>query len=250
MRFLHDNEIDKYTPTVSSEQGNFPAENVQDTQLIMTWRTNSLTGQYLKIDAGEGKTITATCAAIVAHNLTSSATIKIQANATDSWGGTPSVDESFSYDAAIMVRFFTSAAYRFWRFYFDDATNPDAYIEIGRLVLCVYYQLDEFPSGDLKDRPVDTSVASFSISEQMYSDIGIQYQVYEIDLGILEDATRANLKTAVAVVGKHKPLVVLLDENNTAKLPALYCAIETELEFDHVGGWGWKGGMLRFREVF
>ncbi len=43
-----DNELDKYDLLISSEQGNFPAENLQDIHLINTWRTNSNEEQYVQ----------------------------------------------------------------------------------------------------------------------------------------------------------------------------------------------------------
>lgn len=248
MRMLLDDKMDDYTIVAASEDADYPAPNAQDPRLSRYTRTTGLSSQTWKIDAGVGNTITASAAAIIGHNITSGATIKIQGNATDSWGS-PTVDETFTHSSGLMVKFFTQSSLRFWRFLVTDASNPDGYIEIGRLFLCTYYQFEELPGSAFTERVVDTTRRDFSQSGQAYSDIGILYEVYEIDLELIEDATRQALKTQLELVRKHKPLILLPDENNTSKLPALYCVLDSDQMYTHAGGWSWRSGVLRFREV-
>ncbi|MCP3682363.1 MAG: hypothetical protein GY861_06695, partial [bacterium] len=81
--------------------------------------------------------------AVLGNNFTSSATVKIQANATDVWTS-PTVDQSLTYtkdnrrstelgrDVGVWsYQFSTTQSYRYWRLTVDDGSNLDTYIEIG-----------------------------------------------------------------------------------------------------------------------
>lgn len=250
MKMLLVNEMDDYTITPTTENADYLAANLQDSRLSRVTRTTALSSQAWKIDAGVGNTIMADAAAILAHNITSgAATIKIQANATDSWGS-PSVDESFTHDAGVMVEFFTGGSYRFWRFIITDASNPDGYIEIGRLFLSDHYAFEELPESGFIQRVIDTTVKDYSQSGQVYTDVGITYEIYEIPPGLIEDTTRQSLISNLANVGRHTPFVLVPDEDNLTKLDPLYCILEDDQEYAHAGGWHWSSTPLQFREVF
>jgi len=226
MRILWDNEVDKYTPLFTSERGNFPGLSVQDIRLAVPWRTVSDTGESVIIDAGVGETITASCAAIAAHNLTAGATIKIQANNTSSWIGPP-VDESFAHSSEIMTHFFGSAAYRFWRFYFDDGSNPDTYIEIGRLFLGTYLQMPPVEPGVEIPRAT-TSVSTHSITGQTYGDKGVQYRIPAFSFPLIIEAERGAIDSMWAAVDNVKPVFLLIWEDSLNVVAAMYAKIDQE----------------------
>lgn len=67
----------------------------------------------------------------------STATIKIQANASNSWGS-PSVDVTLTPDTQdkVATHFFSSdQSYRYWRLSIVDPDNANAYLEIPKLIL-------------------------------------------------------------------------------------------------------------------
>ena len=69
------------------------------------------------------------------HNLTNSATLKVQGNSTDSWSSPP-VNETLSVSAGkAIAKCFTGGSYRYWRVLFADASNPDGYLEIPNIWL-------------------------------------------------------------------------------------------------------------------
>jgi hypothetical protein len=70
-------------------------------------------------------------------NLTSSAVVKIQANATPEWSS-PAVDVTLSFDNTygIYTHYFTTdQSYRYWRVYIADPSNTDLYVAIGKIIL-------------------------------------------------------------------------------------------------------------------
>jgi hypothetical protein len=65
--------------------------------------------------------------------LSDTAVVKIQANATDSWGS-PAVDQTLTIDNTYMVAshyFSTDQSYRYWRVVIEDVGNPYGYVELG-----------------------------------------------------------------------------------------------------------------------
>ena len=249
MRLLWNNEIDDtdFTLTPSTAAANFPVTNVQDMRLSSQWRMTQITSQSLVIDAGVGNTITATAAAIAAHNLTSGATIKIQGNASDSWGG-PTLDESFAFDADLMVVFFGSAVFRFWRFSLDDAGNTESFLRIGRLFLGTYLQIDEEPMRDFNEEHLDSTRTQYSPTGQAYSDEGILLKQYAMTFAFLNQTEKDNFQTMFATIKRAKSLFLLIDATLTSEFPALYCQIDSHMGYQSVSALIYSASVT-FREI-
>jgi hypothetical protein len=228
------------------EVGNFDPENVQDIRLSRTFRTAVLTDAWIKIDTISG--IDASVAVIAGHNFTNAATIKIQGNDTDVWTS-PTVDETMTWNADSIVHFFTEDNLRFWRFIVTDAANPDTYIEMGRLFLGTFYQVDEKPQRDFAEEIIDESRSGFSITGQAYVDIGIQRKEFSISMGTMQEATRQNILAVYASVGTHTPIFVIIDEDNLAVIPILYCLMMEALENRTIAGYVWQDRAFAFREL-
>ncbi len=245
MRLLHTNLFDLATLIASSENTLYPVENLQHIHLVTKWRSTADTGQTIVCDMGSAVTITTV--AITAHNFISGAVVKIQGNATDSWGA-PSVDETITYSAGIMTKFFTGGSYRYWRFTFEDASNPDEYIEIGRLYLGTYYQVDKTFSKDFTEEKINTDNISFSKSGQVYGDEGIIIRRYALQFPYWANTAKQAIETIVDTLGKRTPLFLVMDEDNISKLPVLYCIIETDQSYSHILNYQFTGA-ITFREV-
>lgn len=226
MRILWDNEVDKYTPLYSTQKANFPAANAKNIHLSTPWRTTAVAGQYYTVDAGLGNTITASCAAIAGHDLTSAATVKIQGHPSNVWTA-PDVDETLSWDAGAILGFFSSASKRFWRFYLDDAGNPDGYIEIGRLALGVPLQMPGIePAFGLPVR--STSKASVSPSGQVYGDRGDRFKAPAFTFPMFTDTERGQIRAMWTEVENVKPVFLVVWEESMAIERPIYARIDQE----------------------
>lgn len=246
MRLLYDNKFDSGTLTASSENTLYPVSNLQHIHLVTKWRSTADTGQTIVCDMGEAVTITT--AAILAHNLSSGATVKIQGNATDSWDD-PSVDEAITYNSGIMTKFFTGGSYQYWRFTFEDADNPDEYIEIGRLYLGTYYQVDKTFNKDFTEEKINTDNVSYSRSGQVFGDEGIIVRRYSLQFPYWANTAKVAVEAIADALGKRTPLILIMDEANIDKLPVLYCVIENDQSYSHIHNYQFKGA-IAFREVF
>jgi hypothetical protein len=80
--------------------------------------------------------------ALIGVNFTTAATVKIQANATDAWGG-PSFDETITVSGLgtdppfynLCHKFASAQNFRYWRLSINDAANPDGFYEVGEWIL-------------------------------------------------------------------------------------------------------------------
>lgn len=252
MRIAYDNEVDNMSLTPATEDANYPVENIQDIRLSKVYRSTDDADETIVMDAGAGNTINPTVLLIAAHNITDAATISIQGNATDSWGS-PTVDESVTHDAGVIVHTFTGSALRYWRLYVDDDANPDTYIEIGRVFLGTYLQMPNVAPGIEFPRQ-STTQRSFSLSGQIYANRGIDYLAPGFEVPVISDAERQAIDTMWLDVGNHKPVFLTVWEDSLSTLRPIYCVIDQEAigwRRSELGSWGllWETA-IQFREVF
>jgi hypothetical protein len=249
VRILYNDLMIDSLLVTSSERSGFPASNVQHPHLTRVWRSVNSTSQTITVNAGTGNTITATSAVMAAHNLSSSATARVQGNTIDTWTAPP-LDVEFAPTDALSLAYFPPAAYQYWRFPFDDAANPDGYIEIGRLMLCLYWQSVEETDRGTEDGIEDTTRTTESETGQGFGDLGVQKQTYAISFGTMRPETRTSLKAIYASSGQHMPIVVVPNENALDKLPPIYCTMRKTMKFTGAGGWLWKHDGLEFVQTF
>lgn len=144
---------DAATLAASSAIATLPVSNLQNMQPKRKWRTDSATTAYIEIDFGA-----AGCAAngmaLIGHNLSASATIRVRGKASYPVTSSPTVDttalsawptsgkptdESWPHYLS-WLDWVNSTALRYWRIDIADAGNADGYLEAGRLMLGAYWQ--------------------------------------------------------------------------------------------------------------
>ena len=232
MRILYSNLWDLYTLTESQEDANYPVENTQDTRLVKVWRTDTASASTIVLDAGTGLTITADSCAVINHNFSGSSETRIQAHASDSWG-TPSVNTVVTYRAGTMVLFFTSAAFRFWRFSFDDTTNADTFYEVGRLMLGEYLQVDPSSLIEFPEKHIRNDRVAFSRSNQHYADQGSGWKELSYQFQDSDDTMKGKVETMWNTVGKFKPLLLMNYDTTFSVIEPLYCSVVDDIIFTH-----------------
>lgn len=252
MRLMYANLGDTLTCTAIDATSGYPATNVQHQFLSRAWRSSGVsTVEWLMLDAGSGLTCSADTFVIAGHNLTSAATIAVKGNSTNSWAGAPFV-ATFTFSTEAMLVYTVAQAYRYFRFEFTDAANPDGFVEIGRIGLYVKYQVESAPNGAFTYGIADSTRTSRSITGQKYGDLGIQARTYDLSMGLVSETVRRGLLGVYAVVGQVTPIFLVIDENQTAKIPPLYCTMDQTPKWSVAkgGGWYWNDGGMKFTEAF
>lgn len=218
MRILRDNLID-YSATVitaGSADVDLPVANVQHPHRGKVYRTGvSAAAEWIKFDLGSAKAVQAVI--LLDHTLTASdSLIKLQGNATDSWGA-PSVDETMTFNADAMKKYLSSAqTYRWWRVIFTKSAAGETR-DVGRVFLGPYDEMARGPKqpDGLEITPEDLSETSRALGGQTYSEIKGQYDHIKIDFpGAVSEAQSAMLIALADACGTHTPFFVDIDPTN------------------------------------
>lgn len=245
---------DAATITGSSQANSDLADdNVVHPFVAKPWRTTGDTSEPIVFDLGSAKTIN--CIGIFGHNLTIGATVTIQAHSANSWGS-----PSESAPAAVVadpdgnvlqriVQFNVYSAYRYWRLVFADPSNPDGFIQIGRIAGGAYYEFDRNISQNFAIERVDPSETDNRVPGR---------QAFWRDRGRFRRATigfrfqnRTQVEKVEAIhtkIGSSNPCILALDPDNYPTKDSMYCHLLTPLRFAHQQIGYYNTGSLVFEE--
>lgn len=226
---------DGATITSSSEASTDLADdNTVDDLPGRVWRTTGASSESIVFDFGSA--VNFDIFGIFNHNFTSGATVKLQANGTDSWGS-PSYNQTLTIatdaDSVVLPRlvYFPSnpTARRYWRVSVQDSSNPDGYIEIGRLIAGSYYEPSRSVADGLIVTDIDPSegfagpgTAGFWRVRPKYRRAAILFPLYT--------ATQADeLYAFFSKVGRTRPIVLALDPTSRPSEDSMYCYFKSNV---------------------
>jgi hypothetical protein len=257
LRIAYNDQAKLQTVSASSEVAQYPALNAVHPHLSRVWRTTAVAAQWIKFDAGVGKTIAFDTACIVGHNLTSTAVVRVQTDDADTWAPPGGVDKSGDPTQSIIFVDLAPlpTARRYCRVYVDDPANPAGYIQIGRVFLCVRFEGETIDRG-FRFSIEDSTVMSRSLTGQMFADVGVQQKVYSLSLGTMRNATKLALTAVLQANGQYDPVIVFPSEaaipgltGATEAILPLYACMSKAVSFTDAGGWGWTDDGVEFREA-
>jgi len=133
----YSNQIDAASLSGGSWNASYPLTNLKNRYLAQRARsTNATTGAtVIDIDLGSAQSIG--LVALVAHNLSAAATVRIQGSSSASQ--TPSLYDSTAetiYTGGTdYAKTFTAVSARYWRISINDTGNTAGYVEIGRIFI-------------------------------------------------------------------------------------------------------------------
>jgi len=186
--------------------------------------------EWLKFDFGSAKSITSF--AIRYHNLSSSATLKLQGHTADSWSS-PDVDETISITDDVIFKFLSSAqSKRWWRIYINDVDNSDGYVELGRVFLGTYFAPTVNCRRDYSVDWVDPSTIMFSDGGQLSSNKKTKYGYESYVFEYITDTDLANFKTMWDSIGMTEDIFFVRDRDN-ASTTGMYCRVATPIRYKH-----------------
>ena len=242
MRILYDNEAYAGRAlTASSEATGYAVSQLENHIVARRWRATGDSAEWAMWDAGAGNTITVTDCALNGHNFSSGAVVKIQGNATDSWGS-PSVDETITYNAEVMYKQFTGGAYRYWRVSIVDASNPDTYVEVGVIFFGEDLDLGDIIYREYAMQYEDTSIQAFTQTGQLYGDQGIVREIYNFQFPFI-DTEKSSIDTWYDTVGKFRPWFMLTFPADLTNHPIKYVVFTENLDWNHIFNTKWNLAM-------
>lgn len=209
VRFFWQNLFDAATLSVNSTgAADLAAANLQERHYTKPYRSAGCATEWVKWDLGTAQAITAFL--LRGHNLTTGATVKVQANASDVWTA-PSLDLTITITQAMVdenllaYNWTSGQTYRYWRLYIEDASNPDGYIELGRIFCGPYSSPDRHISAEYSWEQPSTSTIKSSSKGQKWVALAPFHLIFAVkfddfgtaDLAIYE-AMRKRLGDAYA----------------------------------------------------
>tara|TARA_S200002703_G_scaffold144510_1_gene138221 strand:+ start:854 stop:1708 length:855 start_codon:yes stop_codon:yes gene_type:complete len=196
------------TLTADSAVSTLPVTNLQDIQIVKVWRTDGTTSAEINIDLGSEKIMD--FFALIAHNLTTSATVRWRLSNDNfsttlydsgtlkawvpieqfggspwgvfSWGGLPLPSVISLYNASTFTLLPSARIARYIRLNISDATNSEGYLQAGRLIVGPAYQPTINYANGVSFEFVDDSRVTKSRGGQVFVDEVRKYRRVTFDL--------------------------------------------------------------------
>ena len=234
MRILYDNVIDGITGTsltALTSATNYSIINVQRQILAETWRSTAVTAQTVVIDLGMAESINT--AAILNHNFTNSVTLTVEGNTSNSWPG--AFSQILTYNSGIIMNFFSSQSYRYWRFSMSDPANTLGYLQVGRLWLGNYVTIDPSSLLDFKVTKKRNDTVVFSKGRQKYASIGVGWREFDLNFPPTQTTSLNIIQTMFDHSGNHSSLIFANFDTirNYEIVEPCYCSIIGDITFAH-----------------
>ncbi len=223
MKTVYENKILDATLTATTENINFPLTNLQENQIYKTYRSTAKNAQRIVIDLASLKS---DYVYLKNYNFTSSVTLRLEANTSDSWGS-PAFSETLTYNSEYIILNFTESTYNYWSLYIDDTTNTNDYIELGLFVLGVGVELPGMSPDQIFTDKSD-STASYSRSNQMYGNEEIMYRENKITFPALTFTQRDTLRNIFRAVKNIRPILLIVWEDDLTYESPIYCNINKD----------------------
>jgi len=220
---------DTYVPVASSTLTGFPITNVVDERLATKWKSDTATSQSVvcRIDKAAVNTV-----GILGHNCTTTCSIIISGNDTDSWGS-PSFTTSVSVitTGACLKYLSENKTYNYWKFEFSGQAS----LEIGRLWLGTYLTIDPSSLLDFKIKLNTTDVVSFGRNRQKFGIKGTTWRGFSLSFPQSSSSMVTSIMDMYTYSGTSKSLIFCnFDDIRTYPIvEPCYCSISETLEFIH-----------------
>jgi len=244
-RFMFNNLIDSATLTASSEDSVLVGANIANALRTKVWQTGTASAaETMVIDHGSAKAVT--CIVLLDHDLTNAdSLIKIEFNATDSWGS-PSASETLTWSASPIVKYFSSQSYRYNRITFTKSASNETR-QIGRVFVGTYF---ESPVAEnINFNTIDLSKSTTTIGGQNYSDVRNNYDELSIPMALITKADMDTLKPEFASVGTHTPYFFAINNDVEANDWVYYVKNKKIPGFSAVSSTNYWSTSLSLREM-
>lgn len=217
--------------TASSEAAGYGVASLNDHMVVTKWRSTGDTDEWIKINFGSAVSITDV--AIIGHNFTNGATVRIQGNNSDSWGS-PTINETITWRDYIMDKAFTGGSHTWWRLHIADAANPDTFLQFGYIFIGIDIAFGDIISREWAETKIENSLIGETRTGQVYGDEGIIRRLFTFDVPHIDETEKANFEAIFDAVGTHTPFVLFIDENDTVNFPPIFGRFSQDMDYNHI----------------
>ena len=260
MRIVYDNSVLQSEITVNSENLNYPKDNMKDTRLSRFFRSETNTGLTIDFYNANLSQVFSYCA-LLNHNLTDRATVKVLANTEYSFSSPPFESTLTEFEGMYIASFeqpeapkykkgymfghkmfndfmfseVTLSTYNYWRVTIDDSFNQNSYIQFGMVTLGDFLQMP----GMAQDQSLPTvtkSKKSISNSGQVYGSKKYKLKKAKANFPYISRQEKKDIEAMFDYVENYQPVLMLMYESDLSILKPLYCTLDFDtLEMDRNG---------------
>ena len=255
MRLLYNTDTwDAATVTSSSELGSQPDTNALTDYIGAPWRTSGVAAEWIKFDLGGATEITQV--SLFGLNLTSAATVTVEAHTSDSWGS-PDLSQviaiSTNADSVVLQRLSVyltaNNTKRWWRITFADAANADGRLVVGRVKGGAYYEVPRNMDERFFVQKGDPSEGKQSQGTLAPIRKRTGFRILTLTFSHIVATQRRKMEAVFDKIGNNTPLVVCYDPDSGATEYCLFGRLLTPLNtaYNLVNDFG--QGALVFEEI-
>jgi len=181
--------------------------------------------------------------AIMGHNISAGASVKVEANDWDEWNytdgsGSSIIQQTLTWDEDTIMYFFPSIYKReYIKLTVNDPNNDDGYLAIGRIWAGKYLTID--PSSTLDFRVVkkrsDRSI--YNRNRQKWSDQGYGWRRFEMNFPRTATTMLDRIQRMYDSVGTYSSIIFCNFDSirDYEIVEPVYCSIVGDIEFQHAG---------------
>ena len=212
-----------------------PANVVHD-HVSKMWRTTGKASENIVFDLGTATKITVF--SMFTFNMTASATVTLQANASNSWSS-PSYSQALTIatnaDGTVLQRivYFLDQTYRYWRVTFADSGNAASYLKVGRIAAGEYYELTRNINQNFNITMYDPSEGDRIPGRQSFFRNRNRYRRATVRYNLQSQTQTDKLSAIMEKTGNSRPIVLALDPTDRPSKDSMYCYLETPLSQAH-----------------
>lgn len=219
LKLCYDNLVDASgtTITANSSVASLPVSNITNFWKTKVHRATGDAAEWLKFDFGSAKDIWVVI--IVGHNYSSGGTYTLELNATDAWSP-PSVSQVITHNADIMIHAFSSAQNFQWaRIKIEDGSNPDGYVQEGRVFLGGYLSPERGFIPGWKVDKIDPSLINKSSDSAINIDSKTQFLRFTLPF---RNTLMDDIDTVWEDRKRSGELFIVLDSDNKLRTDGLH----------------------------
>lgn len=244
------NKIDTATLSGGSWQATLPLNNLKNRRLSKLARSTNATNAFTKFVVDLGSAQNVQCIALILHNISVSGTVQIKGNATnvftapsyDSgvvqayssgvippelleweednfWLGTLSQQALAGYRAPFFLLLPSAQFLRYWQFELFDASNPDGYLQIGRVFIGKQFTPTRNMAYGQSLGDSDDSIFETSLTGEEFIDQRTTFRTHKFELQLLSKTEAySGILDIQRTTGITKEIFLVGDNDDTSNI--------------------------------
>lgn len=180
--------------------------------------------------------------AILGHNISEGAAVKMEANDFPEWNyvdgsGSSIIQHALSWDDETILKMITATKKQYVKFTINDPNNDDGILKIGRFWIGRYLDIDPASLDNFTVIKKRTDDVAYGVNMQRFAAVGTGYREFDFKFPPTNSTMVTAIQTMYNAVGNHSS--VIFCNFNTIRdyelVEPVYCSIVGDVSFSHQG---------------